>query len=160
MVKTIKKSEAVNILDVFLKTANHPKMPLKFCIARNVKVLKPIVDKYEEDKDILFKAAVKLDADGNGCLKEGVVIESNRVAFDMFEYNSDSSKEKFFQKIAELNNETVEVDFVQENLHRPVKISMQDGSYSEATIENVLEDPNNNITPIMIALFLDYILEG
>jgi len=159
MEQTIKKSEAANLLEALSIAAKQQKMPLKFCIARNLKALQPIVEAYNESKDILFKNAVKLDENGNGCLREGVHITSERVSFDLFEYNNEDAKKEFFEKIAKLNDETINITFIKEKLNRPIQISMQDGTYRDTTVQDVLDDPNNNIAPITIALFLDYILE-
>jgi len=159
----ITNAKAADLLEILSKASQQKKMPLKFCIARNIKMLQEPVKAYMEAKEALFKEAVVLDDEGNGVPKEEfreVVKElGGRVAYSMFEYTGEAEEKAFFEKLKEINNEELDIEFVTEKAARVIKVSNEKGDYENSTIQEVLEDPNNEITPALITLFLEYFLE-
>ena len=159
----IKKAQAADLLTILSNASRQKKMPLKFCLAQNIKKLQEPVTAYLDDKEALFKAAVVLDDEGNGVVKEEYKEQAaqmgGRVPYGMFEYSSEEAMKEFNEKLKELNNEEIKVDFVKERADRVIKVSDQEGNYVNSTIQEVLEDPNNEVTPAMITLFIEYFLE-
>lgn len=159
----IKNAQAADLLQVLTDVSRMKKMPLKFCIARNIKMLQEPVQEYFDKKDELFKAAVKIDAESNAVVIESLRDEysndGDRVPYNAFEYNSEEAKKDFLKKLTELNSAEIDVEFHKESANREIKVSMEDGTYSDATIAQVLEDPNNDITPSLITVFMQYFLE-
>lgn len=159
----ITRAKAADLLEILTKTAQQKKMPLKFCIARNIKLLQESVGEYIEKKESLFKEVVVIDGSGNGVIKkefEEISKKlSNRIPYQMFEFESELIEEKFFKELDELNNSEFEIEFIKENAARVIKISNEKGEYENSTIQEVLEDPNNEVTPALVTLFLEYFLE-
>lgn len=159
----ITNAKATDLLEILTSASKQKKMPLKFCIARNIKLLQEPVKEYIEKKEELFKSAVILDEHGNGVIKkefkETAEAMNGRVSYGFFEYESEEVQNKFFEKLKELNDTEIEFDFITEKADRVIKVSGETGEYSDSTIQAVLEDPNNEVTPALITLFLEYFLE-
>lgn len=159
----IRKAQAADLLTILSKASQQKKMPLKFCIAQNIKLLQTPVTEYLDAKEKLFKAAVCLDDEGNGVLKEEFRSHAEklggRVLYSMFEFESEAIEKEFNEALKSLNEEEFQIEFVKENANRIIKISNTEGGYEDSTVRDVLEDPNNEITPAMITLFMEYFLE-
>lgn len=162
--QVVKTREIVELFTNLQQLGQLSKIPMKFTVARNAKLLQPIVEKFNDDKDALFKAHVLLNESGELILKDtfkGADL-SNGAPFEAFQFSSDEAEVLFNEKLEELMSTEVEVDFYTESPQRKVMISTEvEGKvvYTESTIEEVLEDPNNDISTGVVALLLEYMMD-
>jgi len=162
MKKEITKAAAIDLFMVLRSVSQMPKIPLKFCIARNMKVLSPIAAAYEEKREELFKTSVVLDENGEPVVREEFkkMFDENQgqIPYSGFEFESDEKMNDFLAQIDKEGNEVIEVEFSEERVDRKIKISNAEGKYEDSTIMEVLEDPECGISTQMILLFGEYFL--
>ena len=149
------------IVKTLIKQSN---IPLKFVIAKNAKILQEKVSLYETKKEELFAKAVKIDEAGNPCLlpefkdQEG----SPYIEYACYEFNSPQAYQDMITQLDLLVKEVEEVELHTEKASRLIKVSTEkDGkiTYSEATIEEILEDPNNSISSGIVMTLNEYMLD-
>lgn len=162
MEKVISVGMAVELSAIVNSMASMPKNPLKFCVIRNAKELKCIVEKFELSRGELFNDSVLLNEDGNpsvidSCIETVKELQAagEGVPWNFYQYKSEDSKKVFFNELKDLMAEEVTVNLKSESLSRPIRVTLPDGSNIESTIESVLEDPSNNIDVNMLSILMD-----
>lgn len=163
MTRKLSTSEVLEIAAVIVQLKNMPKNPLKFCMARNGKLLDEVTNKFTASRDSLFNEAAKLNEEGLPVILEkykdvaSKLIEAQQsVPFAMYEFN-DGSGESFLKDIEALLLVENEIELATESLSRKIKVSSEKG-YVDCTLEEVLEDPSNDINVDTLSLFMKYFL--
>lgn len=149
---------AGNILQILEGMLTIDRLPLKFCITKNVKSLKKLLEPYDEKKQAAFMKSVKVTESGSPVLKPASSIENGHAHYNSFEYQSSEAYGEFVNELLELNTVLVEFDFIVASQGRIVKVSNKDGSYEDITVADILEDPNSGITGQQVDVLLEYIL--
>jgi len=166
----IKNEELVELYTTLTLLQNQP-TPIKFCIAKNISALENTYKKYIDEKEVLFKANVKMDSDGEPVMKDTIkkaldrAKEQNKpvnpnLPYTSFEYEKGKvGYDKFSDELKELNEKEVEVKFITEKLSRNVKIKFKTETgeeYREVPIKDVLEDPENPVTGGSLVVLLKH----
>lgn len=159
-------NEILSIHEALESIKGIEKNPIKFCIIRNAKLIDPILSEFLSKKDDLFNGAVKVDSNGNPCIKEELKEKQDELVskgistpFSFFEYESKDKEIEFINSLNELLSKEHEVEFIKESLNKPVKASKEDGTYFEMTVSDSFEDPNNNINMNALSILMEYILD-
>lgn len=157
--------QIVELSEIMTKMAAMPKNPLKFCIARNARITDPIILEFHQKKDDIFNECVKFDGEGKPCILEDKLedwkelkAKNKGIPFEFHEFNDKDDEKTFFNSLKKLLDEEMEVELITESLGRIIKVSNEDGQYTDCTIEAILEDPTNNIDINTISVFMKYLL--
>ena len=162
--KTMTNGEISSLHQILGLLLGQSNIPLKFVISKNTKLLEEKVSAYESKRDEIFREAVKIDEKGNPCLlpehkdQEG----KHQVPYVCYEYNSPEAYEEMLNKLNSLAKETHDVELFTEKASRMIKVSVEkEGKivYTETSIEEILEDPNNNIKSGVVMTLTEYMLD-
>ena len=145
-------------LHTILTSLSKEKLPIKFSVARNLKIVTEHLEKFNEEKTKLHEANVMVSEDGEMVIKEEDSEHLSKVlsiAYDWFEYKDEKSRESFFKKLIEITTDSIELDLSCEKLDRSVKVKADNG-YETLTLEEVLSDPEANINAEAIGVLMKF----
>lgn len=163
MTKQLSNQQVADLHSILTQVSKDPKMPLKMCIARNLKVLEGPLETFLKKKSDLFLEFVKTSSEGTPLLDDNYAPtaqdeKSGMYPYEAFQYLSVDHQQAFIAAEAGLVNEIVEIEFVEEDPNRMIYTSVG-GEVREIPLRDVIEGPESTITPQMIILFSEYFLK-
>ena len=163
MIKQLSNQQVAELHAILSRISKDPKIPLKVCIAKNVKALTGPLDVFLSKKADLFLESVKTGSDGHPLFDDNYAptpkdYELGVYPKDAFQYLSDKHLAIFQEAEADLADEMVDVDLYEEDLNREV-LTLIGGEVREIPLRDIVEGPESTITPQMIILFSEYFLK-
>ena len=158
--KEISRLELNFIYQNLLHLSHAKKTPLKKCIALNLSILESQIEDVKKDRDLLITEMIVLDEFGEYALKKGEVAPKGQssVPLSSFLYNDGYDSEQAEKKIKNFEEELISVEIYVEDVKRGIKVSNESGEYQVIKLEELLEDPNNDLSAQNLIVLNKYLL--
>lgn len=153
----MKLSQVISLYEMLSDASSET--PIKLTIARNINLMKPIIEAFNKEKTDKFNSLVVLDENGSPVLKSGIkkLVDSGQIKqtdlpFEFFDYSSESAlsdlKEFIDKKTDTICN------------YKPISVSLGqsiliDGG-DKITLNEYLESPVNKLDHNLVASMLEH----
>jgi len=133
--------------------------PLKMSISRNLEIIGDLRDKIIKEKETLLHSMIIIDENGEYAIKEGYVLPKNAMGapFEAFIYEDDYDESIALKKVKALEDIIVNVDMYAVDINKHIQVKDSEG-FKRIKLLDVLEDPNNDLTPANLVIFNKYLL--
>jgi len=163
MTKRLSNEQIADLNDILMELSQLPRMPLKLCIARNLRALEEPLREFMEEQQHIFKYHSRVSSEGNPIFRDNYIPskEASRLErhpYEAFVFKTDESYDEFSKEADSLAKKLVDISFIQEDLNRLI-FAYVGGELREIPLKEILDDPSSPITPRMIMLFSEYFLK-
>ena len=159
VIRKVKRVEIEGLYRSFLVVSSMKKLPLKKVISKNLPYLSDLKDRVFEEREMLLLKMIAVDENGEYAMREGYVPEegATSIPFNQLIFEDGYDEASIKEALMSFDEEELEVEFYAEDINRSIKVSTSEG-YETVSLEELLEDPNNDLSPAHLTLFDKFLL--
>lgn len=163
----MKKTERVLSLDEFMGSlailsglAVLKKSPIKRVISKTFEEFSEKRSIFEKERNILIEDMIVMTETGGYATREGYVNQGEQnIPLNQLIYQEGCSFEELTKKLIEQGKQEIKVTVYQEQISKQVQVSSSDGNFQLMSIEDLLYDPNGELTPADLIFIEKFLIE-